>query len=253
MSPDALYAQVARELRRQIMSGQLKPGDVVPSEGELSDQHRVSRQTVRDAFKLLISEGLITAGQGRRRRVRSNKPMVFRIQEELEPRPTNPEMDQFLQRFSVEGRTPSQAIDVAVTSPPDLVRERLQLEDDALSVVRRRVRFLDGEASHLNDTYFPYEIVKDTEIMRPEDIAKGAMRVLRDHGYKQARNLDEIWVRMPTESETQRLGLPQGTPVAQHVRTTFTAEGQPIRCAVSIFPGDRNVMALELDVPETWK
>lgn len=253
MSRDPLYAQVARALREDIEAGRLKPGDVVPSEGELSDAHGVSRQTVRDAFKVLTAEGLITAGQGKRRRVRSGRPMVFRLQEELEPRPANPEMDQFLERFSSEGREPSQTIEVAVTAPPELVKDRLKLADGELSVVRRRVRFLGGEPSHINDTYFPYEIVKDSEIMRPEDIAKGAMRVLRDSGYKQARNLDEIWVRMPTESETHRLELPPGTPVAQHVRTTFTAEGEPIRCAVSIFPGDRHVMALELQVPETWE
>lgn len=253
MAREPLYGLVARALREEIASGQLKPGEAIPSEGELSDRHGVSRQTVRDAFKLLTSEGLITAGQGKRRRVRGGQPMVFRIQEELSPRPANVEMDQFLQRFSAEGRRPHQTIEVSVTAPPDIVKGRLRLSDVEHAVVRRRVRYLDGEPSHINDTYFPYDLVKDSEIMRPEDIAKGAMRILRDNGHKQSRNLDEIWVRMPTELETQRLELPQGTPVAQHVRTTYTTDGKPIRCAVSILPGDRIVMALELDVPDSWE
>ncbi|WP_420161863.1 UTRA domain-containing protein [Nocardiopsis sp. CNT-189] len=162
-------------------------------------------------------------------------------------------MDQFLTRFSSEGREPRQDISVEVLVPPKFIAKRLDLAPDELAVVRRRLRFLDGRPSQVNDTYFPHGVVKDSEIVDPRDISRGALRVLVDLGYEQARLLDETWIRMPSAEETDRLSLQSGTPVAEHIRTGYTSEGKPIRCAVTVLPGDVYVIAHEFDVPEDWE
>lgn len=251
--PEPLFEQVANDLRDAITDGRLNPGDPVPSETELVASYRVSRQTVQRAISRLTSEGLITSGRGRRRLVRGRRPMVYRPQEELLSRPKNPEMDQFIERFSDEGREPHQEIEVVVSAPPSEVGSRLRLNEGDLTIVRKRVRYLDNDPSHINDTYFPYDLAKDTEIMKPDDIARGTLRVLRDIGSAQDRVLDEIWVRMPTADEVRRLALLPGTPVAQHIRTGYAENGRPVRCAVSVLPGDRHVIALEFGVPEDWE
>ncbi|MBV8929907.1 MAG: FadR family transcriptional regulator, partial [Mycobacteriaceae bacterium] len=56
---------VAGVLRRQILSGELAPGDSLPPESQLVDQLGVSRETVRVAIRLLDAEGLTTTSQGR--------------------------------------------------------------------------------------------------------------------------------------------------------------------------------------------
>ena len=56
---------VAATLRRRILSGDLMPGDSLPTEGELINQFGVSRETVRMALRLLDAEGLTTTTQGR--------------------------------------------------------------------------------------------------------------------------------------------------------------------------------------------
>jgi GntR family transcriptional regulator, transcriptional repressor for pyruvate dehydrogenase complex len=56
---------VAAGLRRQILSGDLAPGDSLPTEAELISQLGVSRETVRMALRLLDAEGLTTTSQGR--------------------------------------------------------------------------------------------------------------------------------------------------------------------------------------------
>lgn len=56
---------VAATLRRRILSGDLVPGDSLPTEGELINQFGVSRETVRMALRLLDAEGLTTTSQGR--------------------------------------------------------------------------------------------------------------------------------------------------------------------------------------------
>jgi GntR family transcriptional repressor for pyruvate dehydrogenase complex len=56
---------VAATLRRQILSGELAPGDSLPPEAELVSQLGASRETVRMALRLLDAEGLIVTSQGR--------------------------------------------------------------------------------------------------------------------------------------------------------------------------------------------
>jgi DNA-binding FadR family transcriptional regulator len=55
---------VAANLRRQIVRGELREGDALPPENALMDQYGVSRPTLREAFRVLESEGLITVRRG---------------------------------------------------------------------------------------------------------------------------------------------------------------------------------------------
>jgi DNA-binding FadR family transcriptional regulator len=55
---------VASSLRRQIVRGDLAEGDALPSESELMQQFGVSRPTLREAFRVLESESLISVRRG---------------------------------------------------------------------------------------------------------------------------------------------------------------------------------------------
>lgn len=57
---------VAERLRGQIASGEIEPGDTLPSEAELMKQMGVSRPTLREAMRVLESEGLLKLGRGAR-------------------------------------------------------------------------------------------------------------------------------------------------------------------------------------------
>jgi DNA-binding FadR family transcriptional regulator len=55
---------IGGSLRRQIARGELKEGDALPSEATLMEQFGVSRPTLREAFRVLESEALITIRRG---------------------------------------------------------------------------------------------------------------------------------------------------------------------------------------------
>lgn len=61
-----LYYQIAQLLRSQIHSQEYKARDMLPTEDEMMRTFRVSRTTVRQAFQMLLTEGLIyrIAGKG---------------------------------------------------------------------------------------------------------------------------------------------------------------------------------------------
>jgi DNA-binding FadR family transcriptional regulator len=56
---------VAAELRRQIATGMLKPGDKLHPESVLQTEFSISRPTLREALRVLESESLITIRRGK--------------------------------------------------------------------------------------------------------------------------------------------------------------------------------------------
>ena len=64
-----LYRQLADALRVSMASGQLSPGEELPSLRELAAELRVNYHTVRRGFQMLEDEGLIERQRGGRHRV----------------------------------------------------------------------------------------------------------------------------------------------------------------------------------------
>ena len=131
MAGQPKHRQIADELRGQINRGELAPGAQLPSEAELGAEYGASRTTVRAALGTLTNEGLIASEAGRGSFVRQRRHLVYRPQEDFQPRPASPEMDAFMTARLEEGRVPSQTIDVAIVTPPHDVAERLKLAGDA--------------------------------------------------------------------------------------------------------------------------
>lgn len=59
-------ALVAAHIRKQIVMGDLAEGDLLPPEAEMLEQLSVSRPTLRQAFRVLEAEHLITVQRGSR-------------------------------------------------------------------------------------------------------------------------------------------------------------------------------------------
>ena len=70
--------QLAAYLRALIASGDLAPGDKLPSERALAAQHDLARNTAREAIRQLAESGLVTAQHGRGVFVRG-KPRLMRF------------------------------------------------------------------------------------------------------------------------------------------------------------------------------
>ena len=52
-------AKLVEDLKRQIMSGEIRPGDKISSENVLAKEYDISRQTVRKAIDILRNEGFL--------------------------------------------------------------------------------------------------------------------------------------------------------------------------------------------------
>jgi len=58
------FEKISNEIKRMIFTRILKPGDILPSEGQLAKQFGMSRQTVREAIRRLEMSGFIVVRKG---------------------------------------------------------------------------------------------------------------------------------------------------------------------------------------------
>lgn len=63
-SDTPIYEQIESQIKSQILSGDLKAGDMLPSLRALAKDLRVSVVTVQKAYDNLIKSGFISTGQG---------------------------------------------------------------------------------------------------------------------------------------------------------------------------------------------
>ena len=60
-----VFEQVAEQIEKRILNGELRSGDRLPTERALADQFHVSRTAVREAMKILAQKGLVDMRPGR--------------------------------------------------------------------------------------------------------------------------------------------------------------------------------------------
>src|SRR5215471_6329138 len=218
------------------------------SEPELARDYNVSRQTARTAMQALERDGLVVVRPRRGRIVRSTQRLRWHLSEFERPdRTVLTTSDAWETDIESQGHDPTrQDLQVEQITPPPSIAARLNLDPRTdRCIVRRHVRYIDGKPAIISDDYFDDRIVRGTELAEPEDTSRE--NILAGAGYEQVYDTDEIITRMPTPEEIEPLEISPGTPVAEHIRTGYTAEDRPVRVMVSIVPGD--VLILQYTVP----
>jgi DNA-binding transcriptional regulator YhcF (GntR family) len=64
-SAEPIYRQIAAQLQRLISSGQLRPGEELPSVREVAGRHAINPMTVSRAYSQLEAEGLLERRRGK--------------------------------------------------------------------------------------------------------------------------------------------------------------------------------------------
>lgn len=67
---------IAEHIRSRIATGQLKPGDILPSERVLLEVYDVARPTMRGALRILESDGLVSIERGHKGGARVVEPDI---------------------------------------------------------------------------------------------------------------------------------------------------------------------------------
>lgn len=246
--------RLAHDLRAAIVSGDLAPGAKLPSERTLAAEHGVARNTVREAVRLLADEGLVTAEHGRGVFVRGKRRLLrFGAGRYSRTARAKTNVSPFRAEAMAQGLTPhTECRSITQVTPPPEVAERLGLDPDTDTVVRRENwYFADDEPVQLGLTYAEWNLVADNAVGTSADLGPGSLYArFADLGHEIMRVREEVTARMPTPDETQGLAIPDGVPVLDVLHTGIDADGHPFEVTNFIMRADLNGLDYRMPVED---
>ena len=210
---EAVYTQIADDLRTQIAGGGLRPGDDVPTEAELAERWHTSRGPIRNALAALRSEGLIETSRGRPARVVARK--------------ANQAVDVSVPftRWARElGVTPgAQTQELSLRRAGDMAAALgVGADDTIVSVVR--LRLLDGRPTMLER--LTYTEVAGRRLFEVDLDQVSITEHLASVGHPIVTLQHVIDAVAADEQDAALLRVPRGTPILRLTRTSRDAEGR---------------------------
>lgn len=247
MSDRAVFRQIADHLRADIETGQLAPGEQLPSERKLMDTYKTARGTVRQAISLLRSDGLLDVEHGRGAFVRRRPPVQRLASDRFARQHRARGKAAYLAELEAEGRRPDvDVIQVGPDAAPSDIARRLGLDDGATVLIRHRRYLADGEPMEVATSYIPWEIAEGTAMTEHNPGPGGIYARIEERGHTLGRFTEEVTARMPHDEERRILRLVPGTPVISLVRTAYDEAGVAVEVCDTVLAADRYVLFYEL-------
>lgn len=215
-NPVPLYWQLAEVINSQISSGQLHPGDKLPTEHWLAETYHLSRVTVRRAVQFLIDNGTLKRNRGESPIVAF--PRVNRQQNRLTG------LSEDLRQM---GHVPSSLILCCEnTTAPLKIADLLNIDIGAPVFRLARLRLADNSPLAIHDCYYPQSVCGN--VLSSTFHADSIYHFLDDNGIKLAYATQTISARNATEKEATLLAMPHNSALLHVERVSFTAEGLPV-------------------------
>ncbi len=222
-STSPIYQKIGDNLKNMIERGEVEPGEMLPSEWELSRMYSTSRLTVRRALDDLVREGLLTRRQGVGTFVASQTRVQI-LPSELS----------FTQNMRKAGRNPSSQVVKLTTQPAT------QVEAQALNLAAGypvyelvRVRLVDGEPLMLETTYLSQQRFPD---LGSADLEHGSLyEYLLQHYRIAIVAMDQSMEPMLLDKqEAALLDVAPNSPGIRSEITGYSEDGEPIEHTWSV-------------------
>jgi GntR family transcriptional regulator len=238
------YMQVIAHIRGQIENGELRPGDMVPSDRQIADEYQISRATAQKVLTSLRAEGLVESVPGVGTRVLALTTKLHHTGRD---------------RASAVRRTGriysageyARILTAEITAPPEEVATALGLETGAPAIRRLRVTYGPGDRALSTSTSWYDAALADSapRLLEAERIPEGSWAYLEAQtGRRAVYGQDSITARLATTEEIALLQLSEPAAVKQSITVLRDGENSVVEYGVSINGGDRqSVYEYELD------
>ncbi|MDD4285984.1 MAG: GntR family transcriptional regulator [Eubacteriales bacterium] len=178
MSANTISAGILQEmLITQIQSGELLPGEVIPSERSLALRYGVSRQTVRNAIDQLVKQRYLIRIQGRGTFVKKpdyNK-VAFGVLNESE----NASFTALVRNFGIE--ISSKVLGTGILEGHNYFAERLHLSVKDPIFGLHRIRYGNKEPLAIEYTYVPMRYFPEIQDYNFERVSLYDYMASQDH------------------------------------------------------------------------
>ena len=226
------YVQVADYIREQIMTGELKPGDALPSERQIVEEWGVSRPTATKALSALRVEGLVEARQG--------SGTFVRVQPTLSRRAR----DRYA-RAKRTGRSylANERVEIlfgGIVAAPEEVAAALGLESGAEAIRRQRVIYASEQPVEVSTSWFSATLADSAPLLAdPRPLpGQGTLAYIEERTDRKGQVArDRISARLATPQEAAALRLgeePSAVLLVHH--ETYDQAREPIEFVEAVYP-----------------
>lgn len=230
----ALWRQIQLALEAGITSGDLAPGDRLPTEQELSLRFGVNRHTVRRAVASLEERGLVRVDQGRGMFV-AETVVDYSVGRRT----------RFSENILHQSRLPGARI-VATerTRATAAIAEALAVRVGTAVAMIRRLGQADGRVVTMSDHFFPLR--RFPGIIEAIEEEQSVSRALARLGVPDfIRRTTRITTRMPDRTESELLQQHRNRPILITESINIDPDGVPVEYGISRFAGDRVQLVVE--------
>jgi GntR family transcriptional regulator, N-acetylglucosamine utilization regulator len=228
-----LYFQLKEQIKQNILKGEYKEGDLIPSEREFSNNYELSSTTIRRALNDLVQENFLDrkAGKGtfvRRRKVKRDLRKVLG----------------FTKNMTEMGLTPTtKVLSQKVVMPNAFARERLRLEKTAKVVRLERLRLADDLPMMLETRYIRTDLCPGIE---REELSSSLWRTLEaKYGRKPNRHSQGMTIATVSGHAASLLTLNDNSLVFMIKGVTYVQDNEPIECEESLYRSDKYELTFE--------
>ncbi|MGH3454019.1 MAG: GntR family transcriptional regulator [Nocardioidaceae bacterium] len=231
-SPVPLYFQVAEQLERAIVDGELAPGDRIANEVTMASELGLSRPTMRQAIQLLVDKGLLV-----RKRGVGTQVVHGQIRRPVELTSLHDD----LQRA---GQTPqTEVLSCQRVESDEPVAQELRLSTGSLVWSLERLRFVGDEPLALLHNYLPVDIL---DLESVDLAASGLYECLRQAGIQLRVANQQIGARRAEAREARLLGERRGSPLLTMARTAFDSTGRAVEYGTHVYRPERYTFEVTL-------
>ncbi|CAM3788869.1 GntR family transcriptional regulator [Mesobacillus zeae] len=226
-SPLPIYYQLEELIKKQIETGELEPGDALPSEREYSETYQISRMTVRQAVNQLVQNGMLYRQQGKGTFVAERK-----IEKQLLG------LTSFTEDMQGRGvQTSSDVVEFNIVLANAYIAGQMQLKKKDPVYEIKRIRLAENTPMAYEITYLPATLLNG---LTKEAAAQSIYRYIEQHlnsPIGQAKQTIEASAADDVEAEY--LQIAKGSPILLIERNTRLKDGTPVELAKSVYRADR--------------
>ncbi|MBC7218340.1 MAG: GntR family transcriptional regulator [Candidatus Caldatribacterium sp.] len=231
-----LYQQVYEALRAAILTGEWKPGDLLPPEPKLMERFGVSRTTIRQALDLLCREGLLQRKQGKGTFVQapSIEQNIHRILSFTED---------MLQRGLVPK---TKVIFSGIIEAPQEIAEKLGIQPGEEVARLDRLRLANDEPLSVEEAHLIHRLCPG--VLERHDYSKIPLRetLAKEYGIYLKRAQETIRAIAAPRNLVRLLQIENNAPLLYIERVSFDQYDRPVEYLRKFYRGDRYVLYNEL-------
>ncbi|MFJ2186301.1 GntR family transcriptional regulator [Streptomyces anulatus] len=227
------YLQVVSALRKQIVGGELKDGDRIPSVRDLATEWSISQATAMKAVAALRADGLVESVTG--------VGTIVRTQSTLH----RSAGDRFARMLST-GKiyAPGEfakIVEAGMAVPPVWVADHLGIEEGAEAVRRRRITHNEAGPVGASISWFAPELAASVPaLLSTERIPGGTPSAIEAvTGQRGVSSTDSSTADAATDQQAADLDIEPGSPVTIGRNVLRDAEGAVIEVGEYVSAGGR--------------